>query len=332
MKTEGTEYSPFKAVHHIQALRDKKPLLCYWLITSRCTYDCPVCSNKYYSEFVHDSELSFPILKDVADQMKELGVKAISLSGGEPTLYHEFNRLLDYCLSIGFDIAIISNGSCIDNVDISLLKKCKWIRFSINSMSKESFRTVHGVEPLDIHNILAPYIKGIRSEGCIVGTSFLIQPANMSEMVDFVKWSKEVGFNTARFSYVRNKAGDIIYSDVEQEIIQKQIAQSVKLTDDDFTVFGLSNRISLSRAKNFKHCYMEDVAFCIAANGAVYRCCSLQYHPMGNIGSIQDNTLASILAKKDVVDPQKCPACWHDKKNEFMEYLMDDNPRHVNFI
>jgi len=330
---KGTEYSSYKAVHHIDRIRNRQHLQCYWLITSRCTYDCPVCINKYYSEFVPNVELDLPIMIDVAKQMKELDVKAISFSGGEPMFYSGFNELLSACIDMEFDIGIISNGSCIDKVDINLLKKCQWIRFSINSMSKQSFRSVHGVEPIDIHGMLAPHIKTMRSEGCIVGTSFLLQPANIGEeMTEFAQWSKDAGFDTARFSYFRDKAGDIIYPEEEQKIIQEQIAQSVNLTDDNFTVFGLSSRMNLSRKKNFKHCYMEDLAFCITANGNVYRCCSIQYRPMGNIGSVIDDTLSDIFALKKTIDPQKCPMCWHSTKNEFMEYLMDDDPRHVNFI
>ena len=35
------------------------------------------------------------------------------------------------------------------------------------------------------------------------------------------------------------------------------------------------------------------------------------------------------LAKLDV---QKCPACWFDQTNELIEYLVSENPPHVNFV
>ena len=330
---KGTEYSPYKAVHHIDRIKTRRPLQCYWLITSRCTYKCPVCINKFYSEFEPSAELNINTTVDIAKQMKDIGLKSISFSGGEPMMYKRFNELLAVCLDMGFDIGIISNGSCIDDVDINLLKQCQWIRFSINSMSNESFCEVHGVEPIDVRGLLESRVKALRSEGCVVGTSYLVQAPNIGpEMYEFAKWSKDAGFDTARFSYYRRKNGDIVYSEEDQTAIQTQLAKAIKLTDEEFEVFGLSSRMKLSRTKNFKHCYMEDIAFCIAANGNVYRCCSLQHRPMGNIGSVMDNTLIDIWNKKDTVDPQKCPMCWHSTKNEFMEYLMDDDPRHVNFI
>jgi len=247
-------------------------------------------------------------------------------------LYEGFDNLLAECLMLGFDMGIISNGSMIDTVDINNLRRCKWVRFSINSMSDESFSAVHGTLPIDVRSRIEPYIKGIRSGGCIVGSSFLVQPENIHEMVDFVHWSKSAGFDTARFSYVREAVGIMDYNDEDLGAIQENLAMASELATDEFTVFGLSDRLQLSLKKNFSRCRMEDISFCLTAEGNVYRCCSLQHNALGNIGNIRENTLSHILTTKDNIDPRLCPVCWHSKKNEFMEYISDEEPRHVNFI
>lgn len=326
-----TEYSPYKAVHHVDRLKEKRPVLCYWLITSRCNHDCPVCINKYYENFVPNTELGLDALVDLARQMKELGVQALSLSGGEPMLYHRFEELMEAILDLGFDVGIISNGTLIGDVGLDLLSRCKWIRFSVNAMGKESFTRVHRAEPVGYWQKLERALPKLKANGCVVGSSFLVQPANIGDMVAFLSWSKAAGFDTARFSYVRKKSGDIVYSDQEKAAIEEAIQRGSEHAGNGFCIFGLSSRLSLSREKRFDHCYMEDLAFCVAADGKVYRCCSLQHRQLGLIGSVRENSLSYIWSGRDPVDPAKCPMCWHSTKNEFMDYLMSE-PLHVNFV
>ena len=327
------EYSPYKCLHHLDALRAGKPVLCYWLITHRCNYDCPVCINKHNPHMKRSDELELLQALDYARQMKNAGVKALSISGGEPLIHRHFNELVTGLLNMGFEIGMISNGSLLGSVDTDLIQDFVWFTVSVNSMTAEAFSKVHGVAGNKIWRSLERYVPKLKSKGCVVGSSFLVQRANMDEIHRFADWSKYAGFDTCRYSYVRKPNGLIDYSRSEKPVIKTWTAQAKEeYEDENFRVFALSDRMDIPGSKAFSHCYMSDLSFNICANGNVYRCCSLQNTELGFLGSLEEKSFEEIWRERGVQDVTKCPMCWGTKKNEVLEYVMDEDPIHVNFV
>lgn len=328
----ASEYSPYKSFHHLNSLITKRPVLCYFLLTHRCNNNCSICINHHFSHFDKNDELDFDFLMDIAKQMRDMGVKAISFSGGEPLYHKDFSKYAEELLKMGFDLGLISNGSFLDKENIKVLSYFKWVRFSINAISEKVFTKFHSNKPVaNYWNNFVKFIPILKSNAATIGSSFLISKNNLDEVYEFALWSKQAGFNTCRYSYVKTINGDIKYSDEEKRIIQLQLDKAVKLSDNSFNVLPLLHRLNLKIKKNYKHCYQSDLAFCITANGNVYSCCALQNSDKGFYGSLKDSSLEDIWQTKKVIDITTCPVCWNDKKNEFMEYVMSV-PKHRNFL
>ncbi len=64
--------------------------------TLKCTADCKGCVSRreYHKSAVHSNTLSLDQWKEVIKESASLGVKAISISGGEPTLYPHLFELI----------------------------------------------------------------------------------------------------------------------------------------------------------------------------------------------------------------------------------------------
>jgi len=78
-------------------------------LTNRCNLGCLICGSD--SKNVSDpNELSIAEWMAIVDELRDLGVKRIVLSGGEPTLKDGIGGLIDYINASGIEYAIITNG------------------------------------------------------------------------------------------------------------------------------------------------------------------------------------------------------------------------------
>ena len=78
----------------------------------------------------------------------------------------------------------------------------------------------------------------------------------------------------------------------------------------------------------------------IAADSNVYTCCTLAYNKKGLIGSIKDQTFKQLWEseeRKTLYNNHKANIicnipCMYKGKNEFIEYVVKKDPKHINFI
>ncbi len=79
-----------------------------WNITSKCNNNCKFCNRiEYYNEITLDECFL------IVDKLKELGIKKITLTGGEIFLYKNLQSLIDYIYKKDIIVSILTNGSLI---------------------------------------------------------------------------------------------------------------------------------------------------------------------------------------------------------------------------
>lgn len=103
-------------------------------ITSECNMCCPFCFGTKEQERV---EISAQI--DFLRKFRTLGVKNIVFTGGEPACFPEFSRVLRLIHSLGYRIALSTNGSCWENKEIrdAIVECVSYISFPIESTDRE---------------------------------------------------------------------------------------------------------------------------------------------------------------------------------------------------
>ncbi len=124
-------------------------------ITNACSHKCAWC----YGEFNQDKmdNMSLPEFKTLASKAKEIGIRQITLSGGEPTEHPEFLRILEHACSMGFDVNVATHGDWTRNWAEEFAKYgVKQVQF--NYQGKKHHDGVHQVKSYDaqlqaIHDI-----------------------------------------------------------------------------------------------------------------------------------------------------------------------------------
>lgn len=83
----------------------------YIEIVNICNLDCSTCYNRSGKTRTRQ-ELSFDDFVQITDRLThEFGCTRILISGGEPTLHNEFDRILSHLLSTGLEIGVVTNGT-----------------------------------------------------------------------------------------------------------------------------------------------------------------------------------------------------------------------------
>lgn len=107
-------------------------------ITERCNYKCKYC----FAHFNGQKDLPLEQWKKIIDNVKYSGmVSAINFAGGEPMLYKNFNDLLSYAKSSGFEVSLISNGSLLLNEKLApdeMFAALSMLGISIDSFNEKT--------------------------------------------------------------------------------------------------------------------------------------------------------------------------------------------------
>lgn len=83
-------------------------------ITYECALKCIFCSSR--AEFPAPiAEMDFSLIKSILIQAKQLGVRVISLSGGEPFLHTRIHDVLSLCRELEFEILLYTSGIVFDD-------------------------------------------------------------------------------------------------------------------------------------------------------------------------------------------------------------------------
>lgn len=77
-------------------------------ITNRCNLNCTHCA--FASSIGDTNELPFDVIRQIVEDATSLGCRDIHLTGGEPTIHREFERVLELILSSDVFTRLISNG------------------------------------------------------------------------------------------------------------------------------------------------------------------------------------------------------------------------------
>lgn len=350
-------YSFYKAAHHlkkIEELRNRKligPTQVQIDLTNKCNHKCPYCfyrcaRNKYLNATFNESDfIPTERMKELLKEFKDVRIPAVQYTGGgEPLAHPGFYKIIEETINNGIEYALVTNGALIDLKYLDLFKKATWIRVSVDAESADTYAKCHGTSPKDfLHIMNAINTLAVKCPDTVIGISFVVNPINWQEIKIATMRAKDLGVNNIRFSVAYTPRGIDLYKDIWPDI--EKLEHSAKsLGTKDFKVFNLisSHLENLDlKQKGYSFCGYQHFTAVIGADMEVYPCCTLKYNSLSCFGNLKDNSFSEIWTgpkrlqwlKKDHLKEvcDKNP-CWMDKKNEFISYLLTQNPPHKNYI
>ncbi len=344
MKKRFDELSPFKIVHH--DWRRHYPLHVEIDPTSRCNQDCLRCSYKQEIDGARDyiiqhqnSELPLARFRDLVKEFSELGIKAVTFSGGgDPLVYPHLDTVIGDLLRHNICFGVISNLAT--RKDLAALSRAVWIRVSLDAASAATYNLLHRpANPAAFDLALDNMAALVRLNPMLdLGVNYLLQPENADELLEAGRIVKGLGARYIR--YVPAIATDAV--DYPRLLADSAplLEQSKNLIDQDFHVFVIKERFDslADRRKNYSFCHKQRIHPLIGADGNLYPCCLLKYYRRHVLGSVLHASFREVWNGErrkqwlHCLDVDQCPPCWFDKTNEFMEYLSLENPKHVEFV
>lgn len=322
------EYSYWKGVHFPQKILDMKnkkvtaPINLHISLTDACNNRCYYCYVKEQNNNTNTLEKN--IVLNLLKSASEMGVKAIELTGGgEPTLHPNFYEILDSMKKYEFDVGLTTNGCNI--VPLKLLW-LKWIRFSVDSFNASLYTTIRNASIIDFKALLPLFNSDV-----VMGVSCVVNKYNYSLVGEFVKEAKDIGFNNVWLKPVKVN-GKFDVPEDKIEYLNEQILIAKTYNDEYFKVFSPSFDNNGERL-SFNRCLQQEMCSYVDADGFVYPCCSLQGMKDYRIGNLKEYNYETIWFNHKWLAAHDCPLdCFWWEKNNFLNYLIDDSPKHVNFI
>jgi MoaA/NifB/PqqE/SkfB family radical SAM enzyme len=115
-----------------------KPRMVTVNLTNRCDQKCIYCEIGTGSPSEAKGSLNFNDLQWIINEMKKIGIKKISLCGGEPFLFNDLIPVVEYASGLGIRTSITTNGMIAHQMNPEELKILKSCNTEVN-VSLDSF-------------------------------------------------------------------------------------------------------------------------------------------------------------------------------------------------
>lgn len=158
----------------------------YLHVTDRCNMDCVGCYSRT-SLRNKRTDMTLDQIKTIMDQIKDHGVTRIVISGGEPMLRKDIGEIIRYGKELGFEMAMISNGSFL--IPDEVMKELDDVSFSVDLFGKDRNilnRVMH--KETVVSNIATAKNNGVFVTGIVTLNAF-----NTDKIENYFDLGKELG-------------------------------------------------------------------------------------------------------------------------------------------
>ncbi len=317
--------------------------------TNKCNHNCEFCSYNPVTgdlavrdELNRTDEIPREKMLEILDDLKDIGVKAITYSGGgEPLIYPHISEIMQKTLDCGINLSIITNGQELNGKKAELLSHANWVRISSDASDAESFSKIRKV-PKDYFYKLASNIENfakIKNPKCELGINFVVHKNNSNQVYRSVEHFKDLGCNHVKITPMWISNFREYHESISESVLEQTVKAREDFQDENFNVYdtykGDFSGTSVSE-RNYNRCYIMQTVPVIAANRKVYFCHDKAYASDGILGSIKDKSFKDLWFSKEAAeifrkfDPkEKCRHhCANDSKNTLINGLVDREPEY----
>lgn len=280
-----------------------KPVTFHLAPTDKCNLECSWCSVRNRDMKELDWEDCFQII----DTYVSLDAKSMELTGGgDPLLYDHLEDVIDYAVSEGLAVGLITNGIALPRVNLDT-SKLRWMRISLSGLDFGLIEKYLEIDPTSITTFL--------------GCSYVYSKETTKERLEEVnRVARHLGAQYVRIVPNCNSLEDI-------EWVRKNAPKRLKRYPNFM--------LQIKDYKTPPACYWKYVKPFVNSDGFVYQCstCSLfegKFPEDWCVGTIED---IRPMYREPLVsfDTSKCPYCFFTDQNQLLSELLVD-VKHKEFI
>lgn len=263
------------------------PVSCEIDLSNRCMLDCSFCMYKKYRR-ENPVDLDVSRCKQLFVELKKLGVKSLTFTGGgEPLMHPSFNSVVTMALSLGFEIGLITNG--IKLMEVLEPERFKFIRVSVDAATSGTYLRVKGK---DKFWIVMESLRRLVDQKVHIGVSYVVCEENQHEVEKAEALFTSLGVDYIQFKPALVKGGMCKFS------------TSLKL-------LGRTIVTERYKAENDLPCKIAGLVGIVGADANVYFCCQHRGNEKFKLGSLKNFSFEELWKRRLSVKPDvtKCSQC-----------------------
>ena len=297
-------------------------------LTMRCNFDCVWCSDKDLRASM-DDDIDLQLLHDLFKDLSEHGTQGVVIEGGgEPTIYRDFDGVLDLLDKFKLGKGLITNGSTA--LKPHRLERFDWIRISLDSSTPEEH---HKLKAFDGFERVLGNINSYAQYCPIVGVGYVVTNQNMGDIETLVLRLKQFGVTYIQFRPVVDHSN--LLPSIDLDYLKRY-------QSENFSVIIDGMKENIVTGNNDLPCKANSLTSVITADGGVYFCGRLNIYPwvkpIGNLHKESFNQIWTGDERKQQHEKaldknfcgKYCPQCRLTKFNELFNRISSLKTR--NFI
>ena len=319
--------------------------------TNACGHNCWYCAYKADNlqlgkdmnkrDFIPKEKMA-----EIIDDIVEMGVKAVTFSGGGDPFYYPY--LLDAVKKLSqtpIKFASLTNGARLQGEIAEIFAhRGTWVRISIDGWDDESYSFYRGVPKGEFTKVIKNMRSFKRLGGkCYLGVSLVVDKHNAEHIYTFIKKLKDTGVNSVKVSPcivsndgVENNTYHHSIFNLAKDQLQKAI---IDFSDNYFEIFDSYHALEFEFKKNYTWCPYLQILPVIGADQNIYPCQDKAYNlDEGLIGSIRNRRLKDFwFSDKNnffKINPSKVcnHRCVANEKNKLIHEYLNADSEHLGFV
>lgn len=248
------------------------PIHIQFLPTNKCNLNCPFCSCANEDRNI---EMSLFKAMEIIDICKDLGTKAVTITGGgSPCLHPNINEIIEHFIHCGIEVGLVDNGLALEKIKPEILNKVTWCR-----ISHADFRSFSDKYEEKLKKVIASAPDVDWAFSYVVSKT-----PNIYGIIKAINFS-----NDHNFTHIRLVADLFNPEEIDMDRV-KNIIDAFGV-DDEKVIY--QNRSEPTKGGD---CYIGFLKPVISADYQVYNCCIEENESV----IIEKNGVLSPVAIKDV--------------------------------
>lgn len=257
-------------------------------ITNACNLKCRHCYGKFGEKV---DKIDIVRLKHLLDDLDNLGIKIIELTGGDISVYPNLYDLIEYSLQKNFQqISLLTNGHQLDSSIKEIIIKNKeriFMQIDLHSMDEEYNKWFTKSEGYST-DLVKSNIKFLTSNGVGVRVAMIVTPRNITDIREVADWSFKIGAKKLGISPVVpigrarsinneltiNSTKQLDYMEKELENINKKYPNFIAFNEEGLTrqvnCGCLTSHVVIDTYGNIKLCTMDSLSYANTKLGNVF--------------------------------------------------------------
>lgn len=293
--------------------------------TNYCNSDCEYCShaiNRIPRE--HKYSIPYDVIMRTIEEAAEMGVDAISISGGEPLIRNDIIDIIAKTVECGIVPVLLTNGLLLDEKWDSLGQAgLRYIIISMDSVNKDIYEKQRGADfNRAVAGIEAALKMREKYKNVEIHVSAVLTKDNQEDFLKLLEYMNDRQIKVQISPYHKRDDDSEDYSIVDYEKIKNLTENLIQMKKEGYLIansigflshlpdFFCSNKVM---PDGFQ-CKVGYTSLAIDTYMNVKPCWSFMYEPIGNL---QHNSLHEMWNNKKMqyyrekMLCSECEGCWY---------------------